>query len=276
MLLLLLLLLPPAHSKAMHLTPSPHASETSASNPLSPSFAGFGIETSNLFAFTGGPSPNAFSLQLLTNLAAFSGAPPHIRLGGNTQDYMLYDASYPYYAWEWNAESTAQGVIAADAIRFGPAFFEALDRFPQGTPVTFGLNLADEADGYLERIVGTAEAAMGKVKNVRIASFEIGNEADLYLQNGMRSGGYGGAAYTQEFLTRAKEVYERVLRPRGLPSEFFEPPATASTIGNSFEIAQLVEVGLIKENEGRKYVSGWNQHDYLDRKSTRLNSSHWE
>jgi hypothetical protein len=38
-------------------------------------------------------SPNTFSNNLLNNLGQLTGTKPHIRVGGNTQDYALYNAS---------------------------------------------------------------------------------------------------------------------------------------------------------------------------------------
>ncbi|KAF1993337.1 glycoside hydrolase family 79 protein [Amniculicola lignicola CBS 123094] len=160
---------------------APKASKAAVSSPLDPSFAGFGIEPSNLFSFTGNDETNTFSVQLLQNLADHSGAPPHIRLGGNTQDYIIYDASYTSYGWEDNANSQSQGAIAADSMIIGPGYIGALDRFPKDTPVTFGLNLAYSSSDYIERIVTTAKAAVDGIKNVKLYSFEIGNEPDLYL-----------------------------------------------------------------------------------------------
>src|SRR5689334_2142218 len=60
---------------------------------ISPAFAGFGIEPSNLYSFTGGASANKLSINLLTNLANYTGTPPHLRVGGNTQDDMIYEES---------------------------------------------------------------------------------------------------------------------------------------------------------------------------------------
>jgi hypothetical protein len=230
---------------------------------LDASFAGFGIEPSNLFSFTGNDAPNAFSVQLMQNLADFSGAPPHIRLGGNTQDYMYYDTSYNDYGWKPNPQSSAQGVIAADSMIIGPSFFKALDRFPKDTPITYGLNMAYEGSDYLDRIVAQAQAAVDGMKNVKLYSFEVGNEPDLWLQNSFRSGAWDGQTYTTEFLNRADAVYNRVLKPAGMSPLFFEPPATASTIGTTFEISQLVNDGLLDEKNGNKYVAVWNQHDYF-------------
>ncbi|KAJ4368065.1 hypothetical protein N0V83_006420 [Neocucurbitaria cava] len=234
-----------------------------ASDYLDPSYAGFGIEPSNLFSFTGSDDTNTFSVQLLQNLADYSGAPPHIRLGGNTQDYMVYDASQTAYKWTANKDSQAQGAIAADSIIIGPGYFQALDRFPTDTPVTFGLNMAYMEDDWADHIVNIAQGAVSGLSNVKLYSFEVGNEPDLWLQNSFRSGTWNGQTYTTQWLDRCEAVYDRVLKPANLPSAFFEPPATASTIGTTFEISQLVDDGIMEGRNGDNYMTVWNQHDYF-------------
>lgn len=80
-----LLSLPAALAQSISLSLSTNA-PSGASYYIDPSFAGFGIEPSNLFSFTGGNDYiNHFSVQLLENLAQYSGQPPHLRIGGNTQ-----------------------------------------------------------------------------------------------------------------------------------------------------------------------------------------------
>ncbi|KAF2855563.1 glycoside hydrolase family 79 protein [Plenodomus tracheiphilus IPT5] len=233
-----------------------------ASDYLDPSFAGFGIEPSNLFSFTGDDETNHFSVQLLQNLADYSGAPAHIRLGGNTQDYMVWNQSNTQIAWTPNMNSQAQGAVAADSIIIGPGYFTALDRFPKDTPVTFGLNMAYMADDWEDHIVALAQGAVSGMRNVKLYSFEVGNEPDLWLQNSFRSAPWNGQTYTSQFLDRCEAVYERVLKPAGLPSAFFEPPATASTIGTTFEISQLVDNGIMEGRNGDNFMTVWNQHDY--------------
>lgn len=235
----------------------------SASDFLSPSYAGFGIEPSNLFSFTGGDDANHFSIQLLQNLADYSGGPAHIRLGGNTQDYMIWNATKEEFRWTANKNSKAQGAIAADSIIIGPGYFRALDRFPKDTPITFGLNMAYEDDDWADHVVGLAQGAVDNLKNTKLYSFEVGNEPDLWMQNGFRAAGWSGKTYTQQFLDRCEVVCARVLKPANLPCAFFEPPATASTIGTTFEIAQLVDDGIMTGRNGDNYVTSWNQHDYF-------------
>jgi len=235
-----------------------------ASKIISPSFAGFGIESSNLYSFTGGSSENQLTKNLLANLANYTGTPPHLRIGGNTQDYFIYDQSQNDYTCERNPNPVGQGNYPADMYIIGPRYFEVINRFPSNTPITFGLNLAYEESDYIDQITAMATEAVRGLDKVNLVSFEIGNEPDLYLQNGFRTGSWGGQVYTQEWLDRASAVWQQVLKPNGLPSNFFEPGTTASTIGTSFMIQDLDQYGItVQANDSSNpYIASWNQHDY--------------
>lgn len=251
-----------ALAQSVSVTP-PLNPPSGASQYLDPSYAGFGIEPSNLFSFTGSDQTNELSVKLLQNLADYSGGPPHIRLGGNTQDYMIWDSNLVQPKWSPNPNSTAQGAIAADSIIIGPGYFAALDRFPKDTPVTVGLNMAYEADDWSTVVTNIAGGAVNGLKNTKLYSFEVGNEPDLWLQNGFRAAPWNGQVYTTQWLDRCQAVYEQVLKPAGLPSAFFEAPATASTIGTTFEISQLVSDGIMTGRNGENYMTVWNEHDYF-------------
>ena len=247
---------------SLSITPQP---TSGASGIIPPSFAGFGIEPSNLYSFTGGAQENQLTKNLLQNLAGYTGVPPHVRLGGNTADYMIYDANMNQYTIEDNPNPVGQGVYPADQMIIGPRYFEVINRLPAGTPITFGLNLAYEEPDYRDQIATMAEQAVERLTDVDLVSFEIGNEPDLYLQNQFRSDPtWGGSAYTQQWLDRANAVWNRVLKPKGMRSDFFEPGATASTIGTSFEIDNLDEFGITQNANGSSnpLISQWNQHDY--------------
>lgn len=234
-----------------------------ASQVIGPSYAGFGIEPSNLFSYTGGSDPNVLSLNLLNNLANYTGAPPHLRIGGNTQDYMIYVSTHDSYDIGENPDAVGKGNFPSDHMIIGPRYFEVLDRLPKGSPVTFGLNLAYTEPDCIDRIVASAEAARTGLKNVNLVSFEIGNEPDLYLQNGFRIGQWDGQVYTGQWLERADAVYRQVLEPNGIPINFFEPGCTASTIGTNFKISDLVSFGIAETNgSADSFISSWNQHDY--------------
>lgn len=235
------------------------------SQVVSPSFAGFGIESSNLFSFTGGKSTNTLSVNLLSNLANLTGTPPHLRIGGNTQDYILYNDSYNGYTVATNPDPIGQGSNPTDLFYIGPKFFEALSRFPANTPITYGLSLAYSGSDYVDQITAMAKAAYTGISNLNLVSFEVGNEPDLYLENGFRSGTWGGSVYTEQWLERVAAVYSDVLEPAGVTnSSFFEPACTASTIGTSFDLTELVGFGItaVANGSSDSYVASFNQHDY--------------
>lgn len=226
------------------------------------SFGGFGIEPSNLFAYTGQDEPNRLSITLLENLGNYTGKPPHIRLGGNTQDYMIYDSSQNKWAQITNPDEKGDGNIAWDNMLIGPRFFEAANRFPTGTPFTWGLNLAYNEDDYIDKIVDMASQIIDRCDNLDIVSFEIGNEPDLYSTNGFRNGSYVSSVYSEEWHERAAAVYEQVLKPAGLPTNFFEASGTSHTSGTTFEIEEMDKSGVDAKFNGAEYLTSWNQHCY--------------
>lgn len=251
---------------AISLTPAASAPQASGiSQVLGPSYAGLGIEPSNLFSFTGGDSPNQLSINLLQHLTNYSGAPPHLRLGGNTGDYMVWDASHTAYNLGKNPNQQETGPSPADASVFGPGYLEALERFPTGMPVTFQLNMAYDQSDYLDRIDEAAAAVVDGLNNTKLYSFEIGNEPDLYLQswNEQRNGTWNGQVYTQQWLARAESVCQNVLQSRKMNCTFFEAAQTASTISTTFTLKDLVSNGINAEQNGSTYLSSWNQHDYF-------------
>jgi hypothetical protein len=230
---------------------------------LDPSYAGFGIEASNLFAFTGSSTQNDLTINLLQNLADYAGAPGQIRVGGNTADYFVYNASYGDYGVEANPASTGQGAIAWDQTIFGPKFFVAIDRLPKDTPIIFNLNLAYNAADWATKIVTAANATLDSLKNVKVISFEVGNEPDLYHQNGFRAASYSASQYIEEWMLRLNVLWAQTLQPRGLPSKFFEAACTVTGFGTGFEIASLVQDGIMKNGtDGEQFLAGWNKHDY--------------
>ncbi|CAD0087797.1 unnamed protein product [Aureobasidium vineae] len=255
-----------AHAVSISLTPAANAPAASGiSQVVGPSFAGLGIEPSNLFSFTGGNTPNQLSINLLQHLTNYSGAPPHLRLGGNTGDHMVWDASHQGYSLAKNPNQEETNPTPADGTVFGPGYLEALERFPKGMPVTFQLNLAYDMGDRLEKINEAAAAVIDGLNNTSLYSFEIGNEPDLYLESWqqMRNGTWDGTIYTQQWLERAESVCDNVLKPRGKNCDFFEAAQTASTIGTTFTLSDLANAGISDEINGTTYLSSWNQHDYF-------------
>jgi len=178
---------------------------------------------------------------------------------------MVYSASQNQWTYINNPNSVGQGAYASDSMLIGPRFFQAANRFAKGTPVTWGLNLAYEQSDYIARITQMASLVIQNCPNLDLVSFEIGNEPDLYLQNGFRTGSWSGQTYAQQWLDRASAIYQQVLKPNNLQSNFFEPGTTASTIGTTFQINDLyttADIGIQANGSSNSYIASWNQHDY--------------
>ncbi len=242
------------------ITPPLHASAY-----VNPSFAGFGIEPSNLFSFTGTEEPNQLTFNLIDNLADYTGKPPHIRIGGNTADYMVFDNTQDEWAWILNKHAKGEGHFKPNHMIIGPRFFQAANRFPLGTPMTWGLNMAYDEPDWEVQIITMANQTITEVKNPDLVSFEMGNEPDLWVQNGFRSGQWTAKRYIAEWTTRAHAIWDKVLKPNNIPSNFFEGACTASTIGTDFQIKDLVGLDINRKvaGSGTSYLAGWNQHDYF-------------
>ena len=221
-------------------------------------FAGFGIEFSNIFSFTGTPSsPNTFSQNLLQNLANLAGPIP-VRVGGNTQDYSLYRPGQASgFSRNPNANGTGAGPgLLSDSNVYGDGLFDAVNLLTN-TEITFGLNLAYEGADYLDQITSAASAAVTQLDN--LISFEIGNEPDLYASTSQFRTTFAGTDYVTAFGSRAQAIQSQVLVPNNRSTSFFDGGTTASTIGTSFQILLLGQDGINKTGAVKYY----NQHDYF-------------
>lgn len=237
----------------------PQGGSQGLSYELSPSYAGMGIEPSNLFAFTGRGSPNQMTMNLLETLTNYTGQPPHMRVGGNTGDTALFNSSYNGYDFQPNPATTGP----TDVAYYGPNFFKVINYFPKNTPVTYGLPMAYQGSNANQMLLDIANGVVDAFTNIRLYSLEIGNEPDLYVQNKFRQSGWGASQYGNEWSSAVLQVWQQVLQPKGITKSFFESACTATTASNrGFRIEDLVQTGVATATDNGLYVGGWNQHDY--------------
>lgn len=214
----------------------------------------------------------------MQNLADYSGRSGSLRIGGNTQDNIIYQQEMNDFAVKRNPNPVGQGDYASDMYIIGPCYFEAINRFPNNTPITFGLNMAYYEADYTDQLITITSAAVKKLTSLDLIAFEIDNEPDLYLGNHLRNNSWTEHNCVSEWKARAQAIYERVLQPANRPPDFFEGPCSASIIGTTFEIFQLVADGIQvvndddvrprtgvttpNTNNNLPYLRVWNQHDY--------------
>jgi hypothetical protein len=139
---------------------------------------------------------------------------------------------------------SSEGVIriggnTSDLASFVPGSFEALGGFLRATgwKLIWGLSLGS---GTAESAADQA-AAVAQAPGDRLRCFQIGNEPDLYVQNGLRPQGYGYAEYLQDFRHFAEVLRSRIPNaPLGGPDTADSPDWVASFSRDQGQSIQLL------------------------------------
>ena len=186
----------------IHVTPA-----ASISEPVLPSFVSFSIEFVFFPDFAGNSSaPNLFSLNLLRNLGSIQGSNPIIRVGGNTQDYALYNASLPVATrgiFNYN-----QSEDYPTTITIGPSFFDSYSTWPNTTFI-HGFNLAKNGSVGLDSLLATVPLACKALEGGKLAYWELGNEPDLYKtspQGVVRPASWNEQDYVDEWVGKSRTI----------------------------------------------------------------------
>ena len=195
---------------AFNARPCTAANVTSLAVPQSPgteygitldAFLSYSIEFAFFVDYAGNKShPNDFSNNLLNNIGEFTGTKPYIRVGGNTQDYALFNESQ-----EVPIIGIYDTAITKDyplQVFIGPSFFHSFHAWPD-TKYIYGFNLA--ANGTVGRmsLKHTAKHACKALEHGRLAYWELGNEPDLYstsAQGAKRPPDWNSSTYVSEWL----------------------------------------------------------------------------
>lgn len=147
--------------------------------------------------------PNTFSDNLLNNIGNFTGTKPYIRIGGNTQDLALYNASLP--------TAVDSNKAAKSVIYLGPSFFESYGTWPN-TKFSHGFNLGQIINASRwQTLLDTVPLACAALKGKLIA-WEYGNEPDLYLNNSPRKPVWDNAVYASQWQNGTAQIQQSLVQ----------------------------------------------------------------
>ena len=169
-------------------------------------FVSYSIEFSSFPDFAGNISvPNTFSNNLLNNLGNLAGKNPYVRVGGNTQDYAVFNSSLGV---------ASVGIIDPiktpdypTTLSIGPAYFESYETWP-GTKFIHGFNLGRNSTVARKGLIDSVPYVCKALEGGKLAYWELGNEPDLYKtssQGHVRPANWTEQDYVNEWLhwTRA-------------------------------------------------------------------------
>lgn len=227
------------------------------SQPIAPNFASFSMEWSRVKDTTSAESfPN-----LLQNLKQ-SGpeAPgPNLRIGGNSADLTWWDPTGTRNKSEsckasYSGDTCIKNGLTADDIRAAQAAAKALNG-------SLTLDLVMLQNASASWAAEEAQAFKETINWSFVESVEIGNEQDLFSENGFRSPSYSPDDYAREL-----DMYREALAPL-LPSEKFVQGGTFCC-KSQFEDAQAA----IAQNR-TSWLKTWSFHRYPTSTCNGRNSS---
>lgn len=171
--------------------------------------------------------PNTFSYNLLSNLGNLMGSEPYVRVGGNTQDYALYNASLKEAIN--GTYDPAKSKDYPTTIYIGDAFFESYNTWP-GVKFSHGFNLAKgavSAEGW-ETLVRTTPLACRALSNNNLDVWEYGNEPNNFptsSQGPTRPKTWSAKDFTNEWLNGTREIKKQIRQhcPKLTDSGFMAP-----------------------------------------------------
>ncbi|KAK8064913.1 Beta-glucuronidase [Apiospora phragmitis] len=177
------------------------SAEIKSGTPLD-GFLSYSIEFASFPDFAGNKSsPNKFSDNLLDNIGYLQGDKPYIRVGGNTQDYAIYNANLTV-----GLNGTVNVTRSPDyptTIEIGPSFFESYSTWPN-VKFSHGFNMGGNHDSRIQdTLTQTAELACKALGTDKLYVWEYGNEADLFAtsaQGPVRASSYNESDYVNEWL----------------------------------------------------------------------------
>ncbi|KAJ9626592.1 hypothetical protein H2203_004225 [Taxawa tesnikishii (nom. ined.)] len=227
-------------------------------------FVSYSIEFSSFPDFAGNSSsPNTFSNNLLNNIGNLTGTKPYIRVGGNTQDYALFNASL---------ETATFGIINPNrssdyptTLSIGPSYFDSYSTWPD-TKFIHGFNLGKNGTAARQSLLATVPLVCRALENGKLAYWELGNEPDLYktsAQGPVRPATWNEQTYVAQWLngTRAIRAAMQEPCPDLTTNALYKyiAPSFAGTGGNNLDPIVTWEDGLDVDKD----IALISSHNYI-------------
>ncbi|KAE9403649.1 hypothetical protein BT96DRAFT_936280 [Gymnopus androsaceus JB14] len=159
-------------------------------------------------------SGNQFFTNTLKNLKKLTGAPPGVRIGANSEDRTNFNEAVPYAEDIFPQPNAVTPYPEATSVIVGDGYYAATKYLLPGTEVTWGVNLGQNniTAALLEASSIFRAFSSPKVvkRNITLRHLEIGNEPDLYMNNGHRAKNYNVTQYIAEWTQFANAIFQNV------------------------------------------------------------------
>ncbi|KAF5342181.1 hypothetical protein D9611_001648 [Ephemerocybe angulata] len=184
----------------------------SSSRPIARDHVSFSLEQDRWLDWSGATSRNEFFYNTLDNLKQLAGLPPQIRIGANSQDNTNFNPGIQGPIAQTVFPDYTQNVPYPEAksVVVGDGYFATARFLPRDTHVIWGVNLGQNnlTASYLVAQSIAKAFALPEVKNngIVLDGMIIGNEPDLFPNNGHRPSGWNVTQYISEWKTFASNI----------------------------------------------------------------------
>ncbi|TFK70312.1 glycoside hydrolase family 79 protein [Pluteus cervinus] len=233
---------------------------------VSGSLISLSLEQDRWTDWVGTTSKNDFFLNTLDNLLQLTGEPTQIRIGANSEDHTNFNPAIQFSQTTFPAVTSTVPYPEATNITVGNGYYQAVQFLPNGTHVIWGVNFGANniTAAFMETRAILQAFSSPAVRNAGIIldALEIGNEADLYPNNGLRVKGFSLAEYIQEWTTFASNVSATASISRTSHTKFWAGSFAGSSHSTSgFSPQALFSNGLLSSASG-PLISTFSQHHY--------------
>ncbi|KLO05770.1 hypothetical protein SCHPADRAFT_946632 [Schizopora paradoxa] len=243
-------------------------SAPSSAATLNPDLLSFSIEQDLWTEWAGTTSsPNTFFQNALGNLAQRTGQTPWIRIGADSEDHTNFNAAIQGSEDLFPAPTTTVPYPEASSIVVGDNFYSLASNLPKGTRVIWGVNFGQNnlTAAFLEArsIMNAFKSSAMREADVTLEFIEIGNEADLYSNNGFRNPStWTIQEYVKEWTNFAENVSVAAGITSGSGPKFIGAAfAGSSHSTSSFSPQGAIANGLLTSAPG-KLITAISQHHY--------------
>ncbi|KAH8107686.1 glycoside hydrolase family 79 protein [Cristinia sonorae] len=245
-----------AHALNVSLPTSPPDS----SKPLVSTLLAFSLEQDRWPDWAGTDAPNPFTRNALGNYARLTGTPPKIRVGANSEDHTVFSPTVTINENSFPPPNTVTPYPEATSVVVGDGYYQ-LSRFMlPGTQMTWGLDLGlnnvTNAVNMAKSIIKAFRTPAVRRSGVTLESVELGNEPDLYRNNGLRPSNWSVSDYVTN--------WEALAGPVAAAAQLSKSGVSflgASFAGQGFTPTQIFNLGIL-DSDGGKTISTISQHRY--------------
>lgn len=241
------------------------AARTPKGPPAAPAVVGMSMEWSGANVLLRSPG----FVQMLSNLADAdsSGAGPPLRIGGNSADTTWWDpnGTKPF---DTSCPASYSGQVCVK-YAVGPSDIDlhTAAAASVNSSVVYDVSMMQNATAAwaVEEVRGIVAAATAAVKSDRIEAFEVGNEPDLFLENGIRSPEYKPEDWVKEQLGIYLPAIGRELHRSGLGAAGRDGAPAKWLQAGTFCCKKLFYAALPERMRALRAsgaLKSWSQHAY--------------